>query len=455
MLKTAIAPRPSVAHQEQEATIIQIPDQAYVNAQYKFWRFRIITALIVGYSAFYIVRQNFSIAAPGMLTEFGYTKTDLGWVFTGFSVIYGLSKFASGMLCDRVNVRYFMTLGLLGAALANLFIGFSSSIVVIGLLYALNGLFQSTGWPPVTRSLTHWYAPRQLGTRWGIVNASHQIGSTIILNGGPFILLYFAWRGVFIIPAVICVILAGFVFWWLRDSPKSIGLPSIEEKEGLVREGETVDEDKRSYREVFVENILTNKMLWIICMANFFVYIIRMGFFNWAPTFLQETKGVSLQLAGAQVTAFEVAGLIGGLLAGVLSDKIFRGRRGRTSFYFMVILTIALLAFCYAPAYVPGLDFVLFFTMGFLVYGPQVLVGIAGAELGSKRAAAAGAGLTGTFGYMGGAVAGVGVGFMADTWGWQAAFLSFVVCSVLGAICFLFAWNQGKQPSEKKEPAKA
>lgn len=419
-------------------------DRIKIDREYQFWRFRTMTALIVGYSAFYIVRQNFSIAVPGILNEFGYAKTDIGWIFTGFSVVYGLAKFISGAICDRVNARYFMTLGLIGASIISFLIGNASSILSIGVLYAINGILQSTGWPPVTRSLTYWYSPRQLGTRWGIVNASHQIGSTLILNGGPIILLYFTWREVFIIPAVLCLFLSVFVFCWLRDTPESVGLPSIEEKEGLVVKGSENKTKNESYKDIFAKYILKNKTLWIICFSNFFVYIIRMGFFNWAPTFLQETQGVSLQLAGAQITAFEIAGLIGGFTAGFFSDYVFRGRRGQASLCFMILLTITLLVFWLTPIDTPGFSFSLLFIMGFLVYGPQVLAGIAGAELGSKKAAAAGAGLTGTFGYFGGAVSGVGVGFVADTWGWSTTFICFIICSILGSVCFSFACKQGK-----------
>jgi OPA family glycerol-3-phosphate transporter-like MFS transporter len=92
---------------------------------------------------------------------------------------------------------------------------------------------------------------------------------------------------------------------------------------------------------------------------------------------------------------------------------------------------------------------VFLFLMGFFIYGPQTLVGISGAELGSKRAAAAANGLTGTFGYLGGAVSGVGIGKIADLWGWNAVFLFFGICAILGTFFFILNWNQRAQSMER------
>jgi sugar phosphate permease len=83
-----------------------------------------------------------------MLDEPEYTRAEIGWVFSAFAIIYGVGKFVSGMICDRTNPRYFMTIGLIGSAICSLFIGFSSSLTVLVVFYALNGAFQSAEWPP-------------------------------------------------------------------------------------------------------------------------------------------------------------------------------------------------------------------------------------------------------------------------------------------------------------------
>ncbi|MDR3317787.1 MAG: MFS transporter [Puniceicoccales bacterium] len=414
----------------------------YVNRQYRYWRTRIFYSLFLGYAAFYLVRQNLTVAAPEMLKEFGYTKSQIGWVFALFSIIYGVVKFISGAICDRTDARYFMSIGLVGASICTFFAGFSHSVWVFAFLYAFNGVFQAMGWPPVSRLMTHWYSSRELGTRWGIINASHQFGSVAILLGGSWLLASFGWRSVFIVPAVIALLLAGILFERLRDTPESLGLPPVEEKEGFVYNGAHKEEEAVTFREIFMKHILPNKALRYVCMANFFVYIIRMGFFNWAPTFLQEAKGASALGSGVQTSIFELTGVLGGIFAGWASDYIFKGRRSCAGFYFMAVLIVLLFLFWHLPSSSQTLNSVLLILIGFFVYGPQTLLGMSGAELGSKRAAATANGLTGTFGYLGGAVSGIGVGKIADCWGWNAVFLFFGICALIGSLFFILNWRQ-------------
>jgi phosphoglycerate transporter family protein len=416
-----------------------------VERQYKYWRRRIMYSLMIGYATFYLVRQNFQVASTRMLTELRYTKMEIGWIFTAFALIYGGGKFLAGIICDKTNARWFMPIGLIGSAFCSIFIGMANSLWVLTLFYTLNGAFQSAGWPPVSRLMTQWYAPSELGTKWGIVNASHQIGSIIILLVGSKILELFGWRYVFFIPAVFALLVSIFLFERLRDSPRSLGLPSIEEKENLLNDTGHSDDEEITLREVFMEHILPNKSLWCVCMANFFVYIIRMGFFNWAPMFLQEAKKSTVMGAAYMNVIFELTGAVGGIVAGWASDRIFGGRRNCTSFYFMMVLILALFMFWYMPSESIFVNTAFFFVIGFFIYGPQTLVGVSGAEFGSRRAAATANGLTGVFGYLGSAVSGFGVGAIAHRWKWDAVFIFFVFCAIAGAFFFMLNWNRTSQ----------
>lgn len=417
----------------------------YVDRAYRYWRGRILYALILGYASFYIVRQNLNIAAPEMLQEFGRTKSELGVLFSCNMLVYGLGKFVSGALCDRSNARYFMTFGLLGAALCTLCIGISHSLLVLEILYVASAMFQAMGWPPVSRLMRYWYSPKELGTRWGLVNASHQLGGMTILVGGGWLLETLGWRSVFIIPALVALVLAGILFERLRDTPESLGLPSIEVKEGLIRETWHTTGERITFREILLEHILPNRMLWCACAANFCVYIVRMGFLVWAPTFLREAKGATVIVSGLQSAGFELAGAFGGMVAGWISDKIFDGRRNAAAFYFMAGLIVLLFLFRMVPTNSSMLNSMFLFLIGFFVCGPQVLVGISGAESVSKRAAAAANGLTGTFGYLGGAFASYEIGRIAENQGWDAVFLFFAVSAVIGSFFFILNWRQTSQ----------
>ncbi|MDR1436000.1 MAG: MFS transporter [Puniceicoccales bacterium] len=440
-----------------------VADTAQIDRTYRHWRIRLIYVLIIGYAAFYLVRQNMQIAVPLMLRDFGCTRTNIGWIFSAFPLVYGIGKFVSGALCDRFNVRYYMSLGLLFAAICSVFIGLAPSMAngcggllgktlsplpLIAVFYSLNGLFQSAGWPPIARLMTNWFSPKQLGICWGIVNGSHQIGSVMILVGGAWLGQRFGWTSIFFVPAAICVAVALFLFKMLCDTPEAEGLPPLEVYEKIKPSREAAGDDggKRvSMKEIFLKHIIPNRALWLVCWANFFLYVVRMGFFNWAPTFLQEARGSSALGSSFQSSLFELAGIFSGIFAGYVSDRWAGGRRNAVCTVFMAMLIVALLCFWLEPSGHQFLDSVLLITIGFFIYGPQTLAGIAGAEFGSGRAAATANGLTGFFGYMGAIFSGFGVGLITDNFGWNHAIFFYICCAAASLFFFMLNWSKTAQ----------
>jgi phosphoglycerate transporter family protein len=430
---------------------IGAPITPEVKSQYAYWRIRIMYSLIIGYAAFYLVRQNFSMAMPSMITELGYTKTQLGMVITIWSIVYGIGKFVNGFFSDRSNARFFMVIGLLGSALTSLIMGMGESILFFSIFWASNAWFQSMGWPPVSRLLTHWFSPKELGTMWGLCNISHQIGGAIIAILAGFLIHHYGWRSAFFIPSAIVIGIALILFNRLRDTPQSLGLPSVEQYSGIIKEEDNHDDSNLSSKEL-IYRVLNNRLLWYVCLGNMFLYIVRMGVFNWAPTFLKELKGVSLVLSGWQVAGFEIAGTLGGLAAGWLSDKVFAGRRGPVSVLYMIALVGSLFYFWFTPGGGHGgYDALAMMAVGFLVYGPQVLVGVAAADFASKKAVGMAVGLTGTFGYLGSALSGICVGWIADHYGWSGGFIFFVISAALGAVCFALTWHHRARVLEESK----
>ncbi|MBI2500003.1 MAG: MFS transporter, partial [Deltaproteobacteria bacterium] len=409
-----------------------LTDSAQIKSTYHHWRVRQMYSMMIGYALFYFVRKNFSMAMPVFLSDLGYTKTDLGWILTVFSVIYGFAKFGNGILADRANPRYFMAVGLILSAIVNIIFGLSSGLTAFGICWLLNGWFQGMGWPPCARSLVHWYGPTERGTAWGIWNASHQVGGAGILILAGYLVEHYSWRSAFIIPAILAIGVAFFLINRLRDTPQSLGLPPIEVFHGELRKVDEHEDSADSFKEILWDHVLKNRLVWIVSFANFFVYIVRIGVLDWAPTFLVEVKGSSVTMAGFKVAAFEVAGIVGAISAGLISDRIFKGKRGPVNVLCMALLIFFMVALWMIPAGYPWLDAVALFAVGFVVYGPQMLVSVAAADFASKKAAATATGMTGTFGYLGSALCGVGTGMIVDHWGWDGGFLFFIASAAIG-----------------------
>ena len=446
-----------------DAEMITDPDK--VKSQYKYWRTRQLYSTFIGYAVFYFVRKNIPLALPVMENTLGISKASLGLFLTLHDLLYGVAKFLNGILGDRANPRYFMAVGLLLSAIMNILFGLSTGLYTMGVVWMLNGWFQGMGFPPCARILSHWFGQKERGTKWAIWNTSHQVGAAIILVFAGYLAKYYGWQSCFFVPAVISIAVAIFLAERLRDTPGSLGLPPVEvytaptDEEFLLRlrtgyldvpfgKEETSEkkepgkeEDEIPFKEFLMKYVFSNVYIWIICFANFFVYVIRYIFMNWAPTFLNEMRGISLVQAGGMTAGFEVAGLVGSLLAGWLTDRYFKSKRGPVCVIYMVFTVIAIFIFWKLPAGFPWLDTLMLFLIGFFIYGPQFLVGIMTVDIATKRAAATAIGLTGFFGYMSGIVSGWGLGWVVDHYGWDGGFFLLVLCSVIATLFFAFTWN--------------
>lgn len=425
-----------------------LTDEAEITGLYRHWQRRTLYSMMIGYAAFYFVRKNFTAAMPLLLDELGYTKTDLGIILTLFSLVYGFGKFANGILADRMNARYFMAVALIGSAIVNVFFGLTTSLYVIGTLYLLNGWFQSIGMPASVRLLTRWYSPTQLGTVWGIQSTAHQIGGAGIMFLAAWLVPNYGWRSVFYVPAFIAMTIAFVLLNRLRDTPQSIGLPppEVHRKEATLSD-DTAD-SAMSWKEILFDHVLKNRLVWVVAFANIFVYVVRIGIMDWAPTFLIEARGATKTVAYLQTAAFELAGIIGTIGAGWVSDKIFRGRRGPLATVSMFLLAVSIGIFWLAPQSAL-LDGIVLVCAGVLVYAPQLLVPLAAADFASRKAACTATGLTGWFGYIGSALAGVGTGAIADTWGWNGGFIFFMGAALMGTALFALTWNHRAPQLEK------
>lgn len=409
---------------------------------YHYWRVRILYATILGYAAFYLLRLNFSMAMPAMMDVFSLSKVELGLIASIWSVVYGVGKFVNGYISDRSDARKFMTIGLIGTAIANIFMGFSDGLLYFGICWAVSGWFQSMAWPPVVRMLSHWFSPKELGTKWGIWSSAHQIGGASAFLLSSYLIVSMGWAAAFYVPAILCFAFAWFIYDRVRDTPESMGFPEPEVYKGHVppKSVDAQENEPVSYNDL-IKQLFMNPLLWCVCLGNMCLYIVRIGVFTWAPTFLIEMKGSSLVTSGWQSVGFEIAGLLGGFSAGWISDRFFAGRRGPVSVIYMASLVFALLYFWKAPSGHSFLDAMAMFPVGFMVYGPQVLAGVAAADFGSKRAVGIATGLNGTFGYIGGAISGVGTGYIAENYGWDGGFMFFILCTIIGVAFFAMTWQ--------------
>lgn len=425
----------------------EIQDEGEIKSSYKYWRWRTFYGMYVGYIFYYFSRKSFTFAMPSLMQDLGFTKGDLGILASILSICYGGSKFLSGVLSDRANPRFFMGIGLILTGVLNICFGLSSSILFFAIFWGLNGYFQGFGWPPCARLLTHWYSQKERGTWWGFWNTSHSVGGAIIPLLAAFCAQFWGWRYAMYIPGALCIVAGLFVINRLRDTPRSLGLPLIEKFKNDYPAEKVEQESDLTAKQILFEHVLKNKFIWILAISYFFVYIIRIAINDWSALFLVESKGYSLLTAGACVFWFEIGGIFGSLAAGWASDKIFRGRRGPVNVLFSLAVIFALVAFWASPPGAPILDSMLLFSIGFLIFGPQMLIGMVAAELAGKNAAGSATGFVGLVAYIGAATAGYPLGVICQNFGWEGFFTSVALCGGLSVLLLLPLWKVGARRS--------
>ena len=556
--------------------------------RFKIWQWRTIIATMIGYALFYFVRKNFSFAMPGLSAEYGISNTSFGIVMTIVGLVYGFSRYFNGILADRMNARYHMSIGLALCALASIAFGFiphllgieigeapHSLIVAFATLLVLNNIFQGSGFPPCARLLSHWIPPKELATKQSIWNTSHSIGASILAilcgfimanmgtdlshsqqdvdkitnnyvttlfkddvkksnddvkkvvkvlkpehleNGGyavdvvcvlksnpnqkdtitynfskeNFVAVKAlvdkaekdgkeissseiakqcnidkaqakatqaivtrtehtgAWQWAFWLPALIALVGAVGLFALLRDTPKSVGLPELESSKTSWDKDDNDPVARRSYVKKMVYK---NPIIWALAIANFFVYVVRFSVLDWGPKFLTEACSMSFEEAAVAVGAFEIMAIVGTLVAGWFTDKFFAGRAHRTCLWCMVGAGLSMAGFYLLylnHEAVPGWTLIAVLAMaGFFIYGPQALVGVAATNQATKKAAGTANGLVGIFGYLSTAVSGIGIGWLADNFGWNYVFISVIAMAVIGILIFMAIWGAKRDGYEK------
>ena len=349
----------------------------------KWWQWETLLVTMGGYALYYVIRKNLSIAMP-LLGEIGVSKVQLGAFLTCGGIVYGVGRFLNGIVADRNSARKVMALGLLICGLVNILFGLSDYIVTggaapvveggaaaasalvwtMGVIWIVNQYFQGMGVGPCIKTLPKWFPPEELSTKQSIWNLSHSIGagSVFALCGWLLIPAFHSWRLCFIVPAAIALCGAVAVMFLFKDSPEVVGL-SIGDV-GAPRGSSSPSnpsEGVAGYKSYVSRWVFRNPKVWVIAIADFFVYTVRFAALDWGIVLLMETKGLSLAQATTQQATPRAAGVAGGFV--------------------------------------------------------------------------------GIFSYASTILSGIGFGYVAQHWGWNAAYATILAASVTGGVVLVLIWR--------------
>ncbi len=413
------------------------------------WQNRIFWTVWISYASYYLLRVNMSIAMPGIMSEFGISKTVMGGILSAFFIMYAVGQFVNGQLGDKFGAKKLITIGLTVSVLLNIAFGFTNGFLFgMIILWALNGFFQATGWGPSVKTIANWFHPSVRGKIGGRLGTSYQLGNAFSWALSGFVVGMLGWRWAFWIPAIIVTFV--IINWILKakNAPEEAGFPTLEEAEKGVKESKTTKDHHLGFRYT-LSKTLKNPTIWIVAFGLFFLNIVRYGFISWAPTYLFEIQGASMFSAAFKALMFPVAGSFGAVFAGWISDRGFGSRRAPIAVIMLLFLAVAAFLFPLVPTENWVLSLAVLMVVGFMTFGPHVMmVGVMAMDLGTRKAASSATGFIDGMGYVGAAFTGIASGFLIDAYGWNAAFNFWVLSAVVAAGLMALLWKY--KPKKEK-----
>ena len=408
----------------------------------KRWRVQIFAITWLAYAAFYFTRKAFSVAKLGIAEDPDFTldKMAMANLDAIYLAAYAIGQFTWGILADRFGPRVVVLGGLLISAVAALVMGSFATLPIFATCMLIQGLAQSTGWSGLCKNLGSFFPAEQRGRVLGLWSSCYAFGGLV---ASPFAgwwayTLIGSWHAAFISSAAVVGLVAVLFFIFQRNKPEDVGLPAVEPEPPLTP-AEAHAQSRISVLEPLRE-ILRNRTVLVLGLAYFLLKPARYAILLWGPVIVFEQMP-SVGKVGAAIipTAFELAGLLGPILLGLASDKLFGARRMPACVISLLALTVSLALFMGALHTGSVLLVVaLLFVMGLTLYGPDSMIsGAAAIDFGTAKAGATAAGFVNGCGSVGAILGGLLPGYFDSV----TVFIVFAGCAMFSALVLMPHWN--------------
>eukprot|EP00927_Polykrikos_kofoidii_P027554 TRINITY_DN2418_c0_g1_i1.p1 TRINITY_DN2418_c0_g1~~TRINITY_DN2418_c0_g1_i1.p1 ORF type:complete len:476 (-),score=43.56 TRINITY_DN2418_c0_g1_i1:178-1605(-) len=410
-----------------------------------FARWRMFWIVYLAYAAYYLPRKALTIAKPFLESEVGLTRVELGWLDTAYLVSYTVSMLFSGTLGNYVPANVCLFIGLTGCAVCNLFMSMCTSPHSFMAVCLLHGISQSFGWPTCIKLMSVWLPdPRHgnRGTLMGFWTTCQSVGGIIGTVLATYLANAFGWQASFLHEVVLLLVVGFAMLAFVSNRPTAEALAEQDTELASENGGKTMTamnangkgEPKPEQPRLSLLQVIRIDSVRSIACAYFFLKFIRYALLMWLPYYFHGRLGYSSTLSGYISTSFEVGGMIGTPLIGIVSDRLFRGRLDLTSCIFMAASSV-MVALCsiFAEAGV-AFNFVCMTIIGVLIIGPDsVLSGSIAQDVAHR--AGCGPAVVGTLasflnsaGSTGAIFQGVLTAHITRNYGWEALFALFVAC---------------------------
>lgn len=432
------------------------------NRTYERWRWQIFSITWLAYAGFYLTRKAFSVAKNELKKPevMGLSKADMSWIDGANSVAYALGQFVFGSLGDKAGPRMIILSGMLASVMTSIAMGCSSTVFWMAALFAVQGLCQASGWAPLAKNMGEFFSQRERGTVMGFWCTNYALGGFLASILAGYSAQQFGWRYAFFVPGAVLFVIWVLFFLLQRNRPEDVGLPPIEEyhreSEAVINPEERPEAEAEGSWQIVAE-VLRNRMVWLLAIVYFLVKPTRYLMLYWSPVFVDELLGTGTTNSGVLGSMFDLAGPVGTLVGGLVSDRMFKSKRMPVCIMALFCLALAMPAFRFVPPTRIEVGIGMF-IIGFLVFIPDSLIaGAAAIDFGTKKGASTASGLVNGLGSLGQIIgvtlpgwAGKIVGQGKDIW--NPIFLWLGIALAGAGLLLLPQWN--RVPPTAKERIK-
>ena len=434
------------------------PDK--VDGAYKSLRNRTFWGVTVAYSLYYVCRMSINVVKQPLIDEGILSAGQLGLIGSALLFVYAVGKFLNGFIADYCNIRRFMATGLFVSALVNLLMGvlgfFDNMLptmlifMTFAVLWGINGWMQSMGSAPGVISLSRWFPQSKRGSYYSLFSSSPYVGEFISYNVLAVVVGWLGWQAGFIVAALAGLAGALIILLFVSDTPESKGLPSVQELSGEA----LTKEDNMPTREL-QKMILRHPGIWVIAISSAFIYITKYAVAGWGVLFLQKARGFDLAEA-SQVIAFSaVFGILGTVLAGWMSDRMFKGDRARPAVLSGIISTSSLILFLFVGGgFVLNIFYVSLFSLSTgILY--CIVAGLMAVDIVPRKATGAALGVVGISSYVAAGLQDIASGYLiqgfmvesavGDVYDFGPVSWFWIIAAVISFVLPVMNWKKMKQ----------
>ncbi|MBN6531721.1 MFS transporter [Acinetobacter pittii] len=425
-------------------------------AKHNKTRYYILAMIFLVTSLNYGDRATLSMAAAPMSQELGLSSVTMGYIFSAFGWAYVIGQIPGGWLLDKFGARRVYFWSIMLWSLFTILLGFVDILGSIPLIIAslfllrfLVGLSESPAFPGNSQIVAAWFPTKERGTAAAIFNSAQYFATVIFAPFMGWLVAHIHWQSVFWIMGGLGIVIA---FIWLKVIYSPEKHPTINSNEfkylqaggAITSMGENqlkiADENnKMNFKNI--KKLLSSRMLLGIFIAQYCITCLTYFFITWFPVYLVKERHMSILEAGFAAVLPALCGFIGGVLGGVISDKLIKMNKSLTfSRKFPIIFGMLLSTSIVVCNYVDSQTAILFFmSLAFFGKGFGALGWAVMSDVAPKEMVGLSGGLFNTFGNTAGIVIPIAIGYIINSTGSFNGALVFVgIHAVIAIICYLF-----------------